>query len=187
MRQPTKSYLLVNSALKLILQARVDFKSNLFTNSSKPYHEVFRYLHSISKSSSLPPNVHLNGSALTITPLQRVELFSSYFHSIYQPCNMEILENLNFSSEIPTSFQLCEFDCSEEIVYDILASLDPSKATGIDSIGPKLLRRGAFSLCKPIYKLLQHCITHKCIPNEWKIHLVTPILKSGNSSNVANY
>ena len=25
----------------LLLQAKVDFESNLFTNSSKPYHEVF--------------------------------------------------------------------------------------------------------------------------------------------------
>ena len=58
---------------------------------------------------------------------------------------------------------------------------------GIDTIGPKVLRLCPISLSAPITQLFQQCIKLNQIPHGWKIHLITPILKSGNPSEVTNY
>ena len=59
--------------------AQVEFESHLFSDFNKSSQQVFNYLRSLFKASSIPDNVHLNGGSFTSTPLQRVELFNSFF------------------------------------------------------------------------------------------------------------
>ena len=116
-----------------------------------------------------------------------MQLFNHYFHSVYQPNHSNILDNFDFTSSVPPSLQLQEFNCSEYEIYNILSFLVTTKALAINTIGPKLLKFCAISLYVPITLLLQKCIYFRCIPKEWKIHLITPILNSGDPANVANY
>ena len=58
---------------------------------------------------------------------------------------------------------------------------------GIDGIGPKLLKNCALALYVPIHHLFLLSITNHTIPSEWKCHSITPIHKSGDSSQVTNY
>ena len=74
-----------------------------------------------------------------------------------------------------------------EDIFIIGSSLDTSKAVGIDNIDHKLLKSCAISLYKPITLLLQKCIHLNQIPQEWSIHLISPILKSSGPSNITNY
>ena len=47
---------------------------------------------------------------------------------------------------------------SEEDVYDVLLSLDPHKATGIDGISPAILKHCASVLVKPLHYLFSYTI-----------------------------
>ena len=68
-------------------------------------------------------------------------------------------------------------------MYNALIYLDPNKATGIDEIGPKILKYYAMSLFRPLcYRL-----SSGTIPFEWKIHLITPVYKSADRSCINNY
>ena len=58
---------------------------------------------------------------------------------------------------------------------------------GIDNISPELLKSCAVSLSLPITFLFQKCLTNSCILQEWKVHLFSPVPKSGDPVNVANY
>ena len=58
---------------------------------------------------------------------------------------------------------------------------------GIDHIGPRILKSCAVSLSGPLSLLFQRCIDLACIPDEWKIHVITPLLKKGDSADVSNY
>lgn len=58
---------------------------------------------------------------------------------------------------------------------------------GIDHIGPKLLKSCAISLLDPLTNLFQKCISSSCIPEEWKMHVITPIHKKGDTANISNY
>ena len=82
---------------------------------------------------------------------------------------------------------LSDIVISESDVYSALNSLDPSKAMGIDDIGPKILKHCALALYQPVYHLFSMCLSQYYIPHEWRIHKITPIFKSGDRTSVNNY
>ena len=98
-----------------------------------------------------------------------------------------IPESFNFFSSTPFPSLLCEVSCCKEDIFIIGSSLDTSKAVSIDNIDHKLLKFCAISLYKPITQLLQKSIHLNQIPQEWSIHLISPILKSSGPSNITNY
>ena len=88
--------------------------------------------------SVIPNQVNLNVTSAT-SPLDKANLFNQYFHSVYAPYSStsDISSNLD-SSSIPTISTIL---VQEEEVFNILSSLDPSKAMGADQIGPKVVMR----------------------------------------------
>ena len=80
-----------------------------------------------------------------------------------------------------------DIQVTEEEVYEVLSALDPTKSSGIDGIGYKLLKHCACALYAPICHLFNLTITKHSLPSEWKLHLITPIHKSGDRAQVNNY
>jgi len=81
---------------------------------------------------------------------------------------------------------LSDISISEDDVYSALVSLDPTKSMGIDGISPKLLKHCALALYQPLHHLLLLILSQSYIPEEWRTHLIIPILKSGDNSKVNN-
>ena len=108
--------------------------------------------------------------------------------SLFTP--MRVIHNgshpvwFNSTNSLPTLDDI-DFDVSE--VFRILASLDTSKAMGIDGIGPLVLKSCADVLCVPIHHLFTVSLSNGYLPSEWRIHLITPIFKSGDKSSIRNY
>lgn len=71
--------------------------------------------------------------------------------------------------------------------YQVLSSLNPSKAMGLDEISPKVLKYCACAIFEPLTHLFQLCIDQGFLPQEWKLHVITPIFKSGDRSMISNY
>ena len=82
---------------------------------------------------------------------------------------------------------LTELNFTHYDVYDILASLDVTKATGIDGIGPQILKNCALPLCHPLHKLFQKCLQQCAIPSEWATYIIIPVFQSGEKNLVSNY
>ena len=82
---------------------------------------------------------------------------------------------------------LSDIDISVSDVYNILISLDPAKAMGIDCIGPGLLKHCAQALCVPLHYLFSFSLHNQCIPSIWKVHKITPVYKSGDKNSATNY
>ena len=57
----------------------------------------------------------------------------------------------------------------------------------MDCIGTKVLKTCAIALYLPIHHLFSLCTSQHKLPEEWKIHRITPIFKSGDKSNIKNY
>ena len=76
---------------------------------------------------------------------------------------------------------------SKDEVYLALTQLDPNKVTGIDKIGPKILKYCAWSLFRPLRHLFNSSLSTGVIPLEWRVHLITPVYKSSHRSSVQNY
>ena len=95
--------------------------------------------------------------------------------------------NNNISVDTSVRQHLVSINISEEDVLEALNSLDPDKSSGIDKIGPRVLKNCAFSLCGPLHHLFVTCLSKHTIPSEWRIHVITPVHKSGDKSLVNNY
>ena len=114
-------------------------------------------------------------------PLQQIvmspeQLFNQYFHSVFFPPSTTQHSTNGISQ--PSDINSLIF--SEEEVHSVL---DPNKATGIDSISPKILKYCASSLTCPFCHLFNLSLASSTIPQEWKIHLVVPVYKSASIKN----
>ena len=68
-----------------------------------------------------------------------------------------------------------------------LCNLDVKKATGLDSIGPKLLKCLNNVLTPSITYIINKSIESGIFPCAWKNEKVNPIFKNGEKDNVNNY
>ena len=116
--------------------------------------------------------------------MDKASLFNDYFYSVFTQSSYTIPP----VSDILTPTITCsDIDITEEEVFHALISLDPSKSAGYDQISPKLLKHCAPALYSVLHHLFRLCLDQSYIPSDWRMHLITPILKSGDKSQVTNH
>lgn len=76
---------------------------------------------------------------------------------------------------------------SIDMVNKMLSSLDISKSTGLDEIGPRFLKLSAASIYPVIHHILNLSISQSIFPDVWKSAKVNPLFKSGSKHDVNNY
>ncbi len=154
--------------------------STLATGQSKA---IYQYIRELRGGSAIPPTLFM-GSLSATSGSEKVTLFNRYFHSVFTDSNFQlpILNSHNVESSIQSGIEFSESD-----VYSQLASLDVTKAKGLDGIGPSVLKFCSLALCEPLCHLFQLSVNQHRIPAEWKLHAITPIHKSGDKSLVSNY
>lgn len=166
------------------LLAKSNYESQLVQSFAGSHNaRIYDYIRSLSKKSSIPSTVFFNNSYAT-SDTEKAELFNSFFHSVFTGSSFS-LPSMS-SLQLPPSC-ICTISLSASEVFDALSSLDPTKSSGCDGIGPKLIKHCALALYVPLHHLYSVSLSKQCIPNEWKCHSITPIYKSGDKSNVMNY
>ena len=72
-------------------------------------------------------------------------------------------------------------------MFKFLSTLDISKATGLDGIGPKLLKISSGIITKSITYIVNNCIRSGKFPTSWKLAKVNPLYKGGAKDGINNY
>ena len=147
------------------------------TNKNK----IYDYIKSLHKSSGLPSVLTYN-DITAISDADKSSVFNQFFHSVFTNSSFVLPDAI----VTPTTV-LSDIDISVSDVYNVLINLDPTKAMGIDRIGPGILKHCAQALCVPLHYLFSFSLCNQCIPPIWKIHKITPVFKSGDKHSVANY
>lgn len=151
-----------------------------FAGSSN--HKIYNHIRSLSRHTSFPNPMVLDSKEAS-DPQDKAELFNQHFHSVLNnPSRPSLCASVH---AVPDT--ICDFNIEPIDTYRALASIDPSKAMGIDGISPKVLKFCASALYEPINHLFQLSIDQGYLPCEWKLHLITPIFKSGDRSLINNY
>ena len=91
--------------------------------------------------------------------------------------------------------ELCERDfpkqflCSEGWVFNLIYSLDTTKATDADEISAHtcMLKTMVLSIVPSITKIFGKSLISGKFPSEWKFVRVVPVLKDGEPTCPANY
>ena len=94
----------------------------------------------------MPPSVFYNGIPATEN-IDKASLFNEYF-SVFTTSNFELPANPD-QFDPTTRRHILSIQVSEQEVLDALVSLHTDKATGIDCIGPKIIKQCAYILAKP--------------------------------------
>ena len=95
------------------------------------------------------------------------------------------MSNLD-ESNLPAN-SLDAIHLTESDVFNVIANLNPHKATGIDHIAPSVLKSCAYTLTLPLHHLFTTSLKTSIIPNEWKMHKIIPVYKSNDKTSVKNY
>ena len=165
-------------------EAKCNYESSLVHKFANSYdNKIYKYLSSFTKNCSLPQTMFL-GTDSGSSDHCKAQLFNKFFYSVFNNAP-DFAEPFPTDSISPNSLNNITF--ASQDIYEILVSLDSSKAMGTDNISPKLLKYCANLLCDPIQHLFQMSLSNSYLPIEWRTHCVTPIFKSGDRSKVSNY
>ncbi|KAI8495028.1 hypothetical protein Bbelb_270140 [Branchiostoma belcheri] len=107
---------------------------------------------------------------------------SQEFNGYFSTCATNPLRHI---PEPTTEFSFEAVD--ESTVLSELLRLKAKKATGLDKIPSKLLKDSAPVIVKPLTHIFNLSLATGEVPSDWKTAQITPIYKSGNRTNVANY
>ena len=89
----------------------------------------------------------------------------------------KIPENVSFKIPLITSEQVLSF----------INKLDPAKATGIDGLGPKIIKLAANVLSPSIAMLITKSLLTGTFPSQFKLAKIFPIHKGGDKTDPLNY
>lgn len=111
------------------------------------------------------------------------EFFSSCFNDAHPPLSMSDYDKLS-QQECLCPEQLL---CTEDVILDMLLSLDTTKSSGPDGIFATMLKQTAVSIALGIVKLVNTSICSGKFPRVWKTSSIDPISKGDNPANIVNY
>ena len=159
-----------------------------------------------NKSKSCNENITLkhNGKIMN-NPDDVCDIFNSYFTNV--ALEIECEEILNEDEELDQIFKMYQSHASivriqEYVNIDspfkftnvsvgevkcLLWNIDSSKATGYDTIPPKLVKAATNELAQPISSLVNMSLSLSCFPHELKKSETSPLYKGQNNLEPQNY
>ena len=110
------------------------------------------------------------------------------FNTFFTRCFNDEVEPLQLINDNPIAGP-CDssITCTVDEVYQLLSSIDCSKATGPDSISGRMLKATAPSIPSSLCQIFNLSLTTSAIPVEWKTSNIVPVHKSGPHDLAANY
>ena len=114
----------------------------------------------LNKSKTTIPTLSL-GDKVAHSDVDKANLLNSFFTDCFNKSHPPI--QLQVASQPPTCPD--EILCSESEVCDLLAALNPSKASGQDGISARMLKNTAYSIAPSISKLFNLSLTTGTIPS----------------------
>ena len=156
--------------------------------------KLFKQFGTTKKGTSKVNNfeIKINNNIIS-NDLDIANVFNDYFVNIpsklkepIQPSEFKFLQNFvdsKFNDD--TNFTIPFINYS--FVSNYLANMDVTKATGLDGIGPRLLKIAPNALTPSITYMINKSIESGVFPGTWKNAKVNPIFKAGDKDNVNNY
>ena len=162
--------------------SKIDDRINNEHGTKTWWRLIKHYLKTKQKINSIPSIIHNDIMYEDSTEIANImnEFFTSQT-SVPSP-NKDIPE---YNSNINNP--LSEIHINPHEVYDILYSVDTTKATGPDGISNKFLKMNASLLAAPAAQLFNLSLKQKIFPTIWKEASVVPIYKKGERSKCSNY
>ena len=150
---------------------------------------------SMASNKRLPEEIIINNECITQSN-DIAQKLNEYFTSIADILNQNDNETPTLNTEKMTQFVNekipnniffnIPYISPEQVTYYI-NKLNCSKATGLDGIGPRILKLSVDAISPSIAELINKSITTGCFPSQLKQAKVLPIYKGGDKTDPSNY
>ena len=185
-----KVSMMIDSAKKETYQTKVEEGKD----DPRSIWKLFKQFGACKKGSTKVNNFELNMNNETISnDLDIANVFNDYFVNIpsklkepIQPSEFKLLQNF-VDSKVHDGINFTIPLVNYSFVNTYLSYMDVTKATGLDSIGPRLLKIAPNILTPSITYIINKSIESGIFPDTWKNAKVNPIFKNGEKDNVNNY
>ena len=156
-----------NSSKILIAKKKRDqankLKKSVFENPKR----FWSYVKSSTRSSQ-SPNFLRNGQTYTTDSREKANLLNAFFHSVFNPCDVEPPAYIPTPSETLADNQLSKIELFVEVAV-VLSNLDPNKASGADGIPCRLLKEVAHEIAPSLCSLFNFSLSLGVVPTEWNL------------------
>ena len=121
------------------------------------------------------------------------EHFNNYFvnvaSNLKEPIVNSEFERLNtfVQSKVPNDVEFKIPSINVGFVRNFLSNLNVNKSTGLDNIGPKILKISANIIAPSLVYIINKSICTGSFPNIWKEAKIKPLFKSGDKDDINNY
>ena len=157
-------------------------KKSVFENPKR----FWSYVKSSTRSSQ-SPNFLRNGQTYTTDSREKANLLNAFFHSVFNPCDIEPSAYIPTPSKTLADNQLSEIELFVEEVAVVLSNLDPNKASGADGIPCRLLKGVVHEIAPSLCSLFNISLSLGVVPTEWKFANISPVLKKEDLTIESNY
>ena len=169
------------------------FKIEEGHSDPKSIWKLFKELGANGKCSNDHPDLNINVGGRVVThESDLTDVFNSYFVNIASnlkepiiPSDFEIL-NEYVKSKIPINTEFLITPTNEFFVNNFLSTFNLNKSTGVDNIGPKILKLSANIITPSLTFIVNKSIISGEFPSSWKEAKVKPLFKSGAKDDVNN-
>ena len=141
------------------------------------------------------PLIESQEGQLILGPEETANAFNDFFisgfqnYSTYHVSNDDMFKKLTDFIQreltVDTKFEIPPMTL--EFVQKQLASLNPSKATGLDGLSANVLKISSPTIAAPLTKIFNLSISSKIFPDNFKKAKITPCFKKGDKSDKSNY
>lgn len=178
-----------NKTTHLIRDSKRNYYSNVINANKKDQGKLWKTLKSAISNTKKSPHVGLLETTAGIKqePHEIAHGFSDHFRTAVTKIRSNLQAVCTRSTPRKSSAVLRLSSIKEDFVCSELRKIKATKSTGLDNIPARLLKDGAVVISKPLTILLNRSLTEGTIPSDWKHATITPIHKSGSTSDAANY
>ena len=182
-----------NKTTSLIRKSKINFFNKAVENNQSPgfLWQHFKHVHQ-SPKQSLPECIGYNDNMI-YDKTHIADIFNEHFIKVSnlmeksQPC-VSYLSKLKDSLKDKVQNDYLDFKPITVIeTKQILKRLNTNKSTGLDGIGPKILKLCSDYIAEPITYLINKSLSEGVFPDQLKNASVIPIHKTGSKSNPDNY
>lgn len=181
-----------NTLNKLIKKTKTAYYKTKIKEANNNYKQMWNIINEFSgnQKNNATKNIQItdNQGNIIQDEQQKANSFNDFFINIGTKLSSTISSSQQkFGSETKIKNSIYLTPVSENELITHISSLKNNSAPGEDGITVKVIKLTHKYLLKPLMYIINLAICTSQIPKEWKISIVTPVYKAGDSTNLTNY
>ena len=161
-----------------------EFEKNIATAIKANTKTYWKYANSKLRTKPHVPDLKIYEANYTCSEQEKVDFLNDFFTSVFTKENLSNIPNV---PDLNHNAVLKDVDIMEEVILEVIKSLDTSNSPRPDNIHPRVLKETADAIAHLLSIIFKSSIDAGVLPDTWKVANVSPIFKKDNKHFIENF